>query len=192
VDELVGSRGIGDFGDGEAARKALIECGANLRDRSGRHRIALAGNDTHLDHASAHRIVEAFVEAASSGRTERLVALLTDDATGISDGAGLGLAAKLIRYATPERIAAAVRAGFTPSPAKRRLAGGSPSIHAAVVNNCPAMLATLDDQVVSIAILEIRDDKIAGVRGMAAPDRLGRLAREWQRQQHGVPLIKSW
>jgi hypothetical protein len=119
------------------------------------------------------------------------VALLTDDAIAVSDGAG-GLAAKLIRYSLPERIAAVVRAGFKPSAAKRKLAGGSPSIHAAVVNGCPAMLVALDDRVVGVSILEIRDDKIAGIRGIAAPDRLRRLTEEWQRQEHDIPLIESW
>lgn len=157
-----------------------------------RRRIAAAGTTTETDRATARRIVEAFVAAASSGRTEQLVALLTDDATGVSDGAGLGWAAKFIRYATPQRIASAVRAGFKPTPAKRKLAGGSPAIHAAVVNACPAMLATLDDRVVGVLILEVRDDKIAGVRGIAARQRLGRLTEEWQRQEHDVPLIESW
>jgi RNA polymerase sigma factor (sigma-70 family) len=169
----------------------ITEPGSQQHTHRARRRIAASGNGTDIDHGSARRIVEAFVDAASSGRTERLVALLTDDATAVSDGAG-GLAEKLIRYSTPERIAAVVRAGFKPSPAKRRLAGGSPSIHAAVVNGCPAMLATLDDRVVGVVILEIRDDKIAGVRSIAAPDRLGRLTEEWQRQKHDVPLIESW
>ncbi|TAM67988.1 sigma-70 family RNA polymerase sigma factor [Mycobacterium sp.] len=169
----------------------ITESGSQQHTHRARRRIAAARNDTDIDHAAARRIVEAFVAAASSGRTELLVALLTDDATAISDGAG-GLAEKLIRYSTPERIAAAVRAGFKPSPAKRRLAGGSPSIHAAVVNGCPAMLLTLDDRVLGVTILEIRDDKIAGVRGIAARDRLGRLTEEWLRQEHDVPLIESW
>ncbi|WP_067464899.1 sigma-70 family RNA polymerase sigma factor [Nocardia amamiensis] len=172
----------------------ITEAGSQQHTHRARRRIAAVGNGSDIDHASARRIVEAFVDAASSGRTERLVALLTDDATSISDGAGLGLglAEKLIRYSTPERIASAVRAGFKPSPAKRRLAGGSPSIHAAVVNGCPAMLATLDDRVVGVVILEIRDDRIARLRGIAAPRRLGRLTEEWQRQEHDVPLIESW
>ncbi|WP_330230825.1 sigma-70 family RNA polymerase sigma factor [Nocardia sp. NBC_00508] len=168
----------------------ITESGSQQHTHRARRRIAAAGNGTDIDHASARRIVEAFVDAASSGRTERLVALLTDDATGISDGAGL--AEKLIRYSTPERIASAARAGFKPSPAKRRFAGGSPSIHAVVINGCPAMLVTLDDRVVGVVILEIRDDKITGVRSIAAPDRLGRLTEEWQRQEHDVPLIESW
>jgi RNA polymerase sigma factor (sigma-70 family) len=170
----------------------ITESGSQQHTHRARRRIAAVGNNTDIDQAAARRIVEAFVEAAVSGRTERLVALLTDDATGISDGAGLGATAKLIRYSTPARIAGAVRAGFKPSAAKRKLAGGSPSFHAVVVNGCPAMLATLDDRVLGVAILEIRDDKIAGVRSIAAPDRLGRLTQEWQRRAHGVPLIESW
>ena len=169
----------------------ITESGSQQHLHRARRRIA-AGRGTDIDHASARRIVEAFVEAASSGRTERLVALLTDDATGISDGAGLGLAERLIRYPTPERIAGALRAGFKPSPAKRRLAGGSPSIHAVVVNACPAMLATLDDRVLGVVILEIRAGKIAVVRGIAAPDRLDRLTGQWRRQERGAPLIESW
>jgi RNA polymerase sigma factor (sigma-70 family) len=169
----------------------VTEAGSQQHTHRARRRIAAAGNGTHVDHASARRIVEAFVDAASSGRTERLVALLTGDATGTSDGVG-GLAEKLIRYTTPARIASAVCAGLKPSAAKRKLAGGSPSIHAGVVNGCPAMLVTLDDRVLGVTILEIRDDKIAGVRSIAAPARLGRLTEEWQRREHDVVLIESW
>lgn len=170
----------------------ITESGSQQHAHRARRRIAAAGHISDIDPASARRIVEAFVAAASSGRTEQLVALLTDDATGISDGAGLRSSGKPIQYPTPQRIAAALRAGFAPSPAKRRLAGGSPAIHAAVVNGCPAMVATLEDRVVGVVILEIRGDRVAGVRGIAAAARLGRLSAEWQRQQHAVPLIESW
>lgn len=169
----------------------VTESASQQHAHRARRRIANAGSGTDVDQASARRIVQAFVDAASSGRTERLIALLTDDATGVSDGFG-GLADKLIRYATPERIANVVRAGFKPSPAKHRLAGGSPSIHAAVVSGCPAMLFALDDRILGVAILEIRDDKIAGMRNISAPARLGRLTEEWQRRKHDAPLIESW
>ncbi|MFE1591292.1 sigma-70 family RNA polymerase sigma factor [Nocardia sp. NPDC058705] len=156
-----------------------------------RTRITVARNNTGTDQRSARRIVEAFVDAASSGRTERLIALLTDDATGISDGFG-GLSAKLIRYSNPRRLARAVQAGFTPTPAKRRLAGGAPSIHAAVVNGCPAIVFTVEDRVLGVAILEIRDDKIAETHSIAAPHRLIRFAEHWHRSEHDAPLIESW
>ncbi|MBP2327086.1 RNA polymerase sigma-70 factor (ECF subfamily) [Kibdelosporangium banguiense] len=170
----------------------ITESGSQQHTHRARRRIAAARKGTGIDHASARRIVAAFVDAASSGRTERLVALLTEDATGISDGAGFGLAGKLLRYPTPEKVAGVMRAGFKPSEAKRRLAGGSPSIHAVVINGCPAMLAALDDRVLGVVILQVRDDKIAGVCGIAAQDRLGRLTEQWQRQEHDVPLIESW
>jgi RNA polymerase sigma factor (sigma-70 family) len=168
----------------------ITESASQQHTHRARRHVAAGRNAHEVDAASARRIVEAFVDAASSGRTERLVALLTDDATAIADGAGL--ARKLLRYSVPERIAAMVRAGFKPTPAKRKLAGGSPAIHAAVVNGSPAMIAVLDDRVLGAVILEVRDDKIAAVHGMAAPARLGRLTGQWQRRKHGDPLIESW
>ncbi|MTJ66040.1 hypothetical protein GL305_08405 [Nocardia seriolae] len=155
-----------------------------------RRRISASGNGTAVDHATARPMVQAFVDAASSGRTEQLVALLTDDATGVSDGAGL--AGQLIRYLFPEQIARAFRAGLKPTPAKRRLAGGSPAIHAGVVNGCPAMLATLDNRVLGVVILALRDDRIASVHGIANAARLARLTEQWQLQEHDSPLIESW
>ncbi|MGW0252345.1 sigma-70 family RNA polymerase sigma factor [Nocardia goodfellowii] len=157
-----------------------------------RRRINAAGNGADADPAAARRIVAAFVEAASSGQTEQLIALLTADATGLSDGAGLGLATKLIRYPTPERLAHALRNGFKPSAAKRKLAGGTPSMHAVVVNRAPALLVTLGDRILGVAILEIRDDKIASMHSIATPERLVRLTEHWRRRAHDAPLVESW
>ncbi|GGR35870.1 sigma-70 family RNA polymerase sigma factor [Streptomyces roseolus] len=145
-----------------------------------------------VDRAAARRIVEEFLTAASSGRTERLVALLTDDATAISDGAGL--AERLLRYDTPQRVAAIARAGFKPTPAKRRLVGGTPAIHYALVNGSPAVISVVGDRVVGSVTFDIVDGKIATVRGIAAPARLTRLTEAWRRQggTAGAPLIAQW
>jgi RNA polymerase sigma factor (sigma-70 family) len=140
--------------------------------------------------ASARRIVEEFLAAASSGRTERLVALLTDDAIVISDGAGL--TERLLQYDTPQRIAAVVRAGFKPTPAKRRLAGGTPAIHYALVNGAPAILFVVGSQVVGAVAFDITNGKIATVRGIAAPTRLARLAEAWRQHEPDMPLITQW
>ncbi|WP_181800309.1 sigma-70 family RNA polymerase sigma factor [Streptomyces ipomoeae] len=142
------------------------------------------------DPASARRIVEEFLAAASSGRTERLVALLTDDATAISDGAGL--TKTLLQYDTPQRIATVARAGFKPTPAKRRLAGGTPAIHYALVNGAPAILFVVGDQVVGAVTFDITNGKIATVRGIAAPTRLARLAEAWRHHEPDTPLITQW
>ncbi|MEU4564628.1 sigma-70 family RNA polymerase sigma factor [Actinoplanes sp. NPDC023936] len=170
----------------------ITEAASQQHAHRARRRITATGNGSGVDRASARRVVEAFVDAAASGRTDRLVALLTDDATGVSDGAGLGLPGKLIRHTTPERLAAALRAGFKPTPAKHRLIGGTPAIHAAVVNGCPAAVAALDGRVLGVLILELREGKISGVRAIASPSRLARLTTQWQRQQHDDPVIASW
>ncbi|MFF8320898.1 sigma-70 family RNA polymerase sigma factor [Streptomyces bobili] len=155
-----------------------------------RRRVTAARRGGEADPASARRIVEEFFAAASSGRTERLVALLTDDVTAISDGAGL--TEKLLRYDTPQRVAAVARAGFKATPAKRRLAGGSPAVHHASVNGAPALLFVLGDQVVGAVTFDIAHGRIATVRGIAAPARLVRLTASWRRHGPDAPLVAQW
>jgi RNA polymerase sigma factor (sigma-70 family) len=155
-----------------------------------RRRVTASRRGGDADPASARRIVEEFLTAASSGRTERLVALLTDDATAISDGAGL--TEKLLQFDTPQRIAAVARAGFKPTPAKRRLAGGTPAIHYALVNGAPAVLFVLGDQVIGAVTFDITGGKIATVRGIAAPTRLVRLTRAWRQHGPDTPLVTRW
>ncbi|MGW7278549.1 sigma-70 family RNA polymerase sigma factor [Streptomyces sp. NPDC054844] len=142
------------------------------------------------DPASARRVVEEFLAAATSGRTERLVALLTDDVTAVSDGAGL--ARRLLRYRTRERVASYVRAGFKPTPAKRRLAGGSPAMHIAWINGAPAVLAVIEDRVVGAVAFEVREGKVASLHGVAAADRLARLSESWRQHGSGAPVIEAW
>ncbi|MFF3412924.1 sigma-70 family RNA polymerase sigma factor [Streptomyces sp. NPDC002742] len=142
------------------------------------------------DPASARRVVEEFLVAATSGRTERLVALLTDDVTAVSDGAGLGT--RLLRYETRERVASYVRAGFKPTAAKRRLAGGSPAMYIALVNGSPAVLAVVDDRVVGAVAFEVSDGKVASLRGIAAAGRLARLNEAWRHHEPDAPVISAW
>ncbi|QHY99146.1 ECF RNA polymerase sigma factor SigJ [Streptomyces sp. S4.7] len=142
------------------------------------------------DPASARRVVEEFLAAAASGRTERLVALLTDDVTVVSDGAGL--AKHLLRRKTRERVASFVRAGFKPTPAKRRLAGGSPAFHIARVNGATAVLAVVDGRVMGAVAVEVSDGKVASLCGIAAADRLARLNEQWRQHEPGVPVAHAW
>ncbi|GAA1692211.1 sigma-70 family RNA polymerase sigma factor [Streptomyces yatensis] len=143
-----------------------------------------------VDPASARRVVEEFLAAATSGRIERLVALLTDDVMAVSDGAGL--ARRLLRYTTRERVASYVRAGFKPTPAKRRLAGGSPAFHIALVNGSPAVIAVVEDRVVGAVAFEVSDGKVASLRGIAAADRLARLNEGWRQHGPDAPVIGAW
>ncbi|MBQ0969740.1 sigma-70 family RNA polymerase sigma factor [Streptomyces sp. RK31] len=143
-----------------------------------------------VDLASARRVVEEFLAAATSGRTERLVALLTDDVTAVSDGAGR--AKRLLRLTTRERVASYVRAGFRPTPAKRRLAGGSPVFHIAVLNGSPAVLAVVDDRVVGAVAFDVRDGRVASLCGIAAADRLARLDEAWRQHGSDAPVVAAW
>jgi len=168
----------------------ITESASQQHAHRARRRVAAERVVSDIDRATARRIVEAFVDAASSGRTERLVALLTDDATAISDGAGQSR--RWLRFSAPERVAAVLRAAFKPTPAKRRLLGGSPAVHAGVINGCPALITAFDDRVVGVVVLDIRGDKVAVLRGISDPDRLRRLTEQWRRRQHDDPLIPSW
>ncbi|MEU5873859.1 sigma-70 family RNA polymerase sigma factor [Glycomyces sp. NPDC047369] len=144
-----------------------------------------------VDRAAAREIVEAFVSAAASGRTDRLIALLTDDATGLSDGAGLS--ATLMSHTGPARLARVIRGGFKPTPAKRRLAGGTPALHAALVNTAPALIATVDDRVIGTVILTTHNARISSATSIAAPPRLHRLTKTWQTTPPpGPPLLAEW
>lgn len=142
------------------------------------------------DPESARRVVEEFLVAAALGRTERLVALLTDDVTAVSDAAGLGR--RLLRFSTRERVASFVRAGFKATPAKLRLAGGSPVMHVAWVNGSPAVVAVVDGRVVGIVAFEVDGGKVSSLRGIAATDRLGRLNEAWRRHEPDEPVISEW
>ncbi|MGW7072070.1 sigma-70 family RNA polymerase sigma factor [Streptomyces sp. NPDC054855] len=143
-----------------------------------------------VDATSARRIVEEFLVAAASGRTERLVEMLTADVTAVSDGAGL--ARRLLRYKTRERVASYVSAGFKPTPAKRRLAGGSPALHVALVNGCPTVVAVIEGRVVGAVACEVSDGKVASLHGIAGAVRLTRLNEAWQQYDPGVPVIDAW
>ncbi|MEU3306550.1 sigma-70 family RNA polymerase sigma factor [Nocardiopsis sp. NPDC055551] len=168
----------------------ITETSSQQHVHRARRRVASERVAGEADRSAARRIVEAFVEAASSGRTERLVELLTDDATVVSEGAGVG--GKLMRRTGVGPIAANLRAGFKPTPAKRRLVGGSPSIHAAVVNGTPAMVAALGDRVVGVVALGLREGKVVNLVGVSSRGRLERLNELWRRAEHDDPLIEQW
>ncbi|GAA0242263.1 sigma-70 family RNA polymerase sigma factor [Saccharothrix mutabilis subsp. mutabilis] len=169
----------------------ISESASQQHAHRARRHLAAGRAVERVDRTAARRIAKAFLDAASSGHTERLVALLTTDATAVSDGL-LGLSPRLVHLSRPEQIAAMTRAALKPTAAKHKLVGGHPAIHAAVVNGSPALVFALADRVVSVAVLDVRDDKVATIHGMASPTRLARLAKQWQRHPHDAPLIESW
>ncbi|MFG1604818.1 RNA polymerase sigma factor SigJ [Actinoplanes sp. NPDC049265] len=169
----------------------ISEAASQQHAHRARRRVAAEPVVDATDGPAARRIVEAFIDAASSGRPDRLVALLTADATALSDGAG-GTVRKWLRISGSERVAAALRAVFRATPAKRRLVGGSPAMHAGVVNGSPAVIAAFPDRVVAVVVLQTRDDRIAVVHGISSPDQLHRVTERWRNTPHHEPPVTAW
>ncbi|GHH19262.1 sigma-70 family RNA polymerase sigma factor [Streptomyces rubradiris] len=168
----------------------ITESASQQHVHRARRHLAAGRRGGEVDPVSARRIVEEFLAAAVSGRTGRLVELLTADATVVSDGAGL--ARRLLRYTTRERVASFARAGFKSTPAKRRLAGGAVAMHIALVNGSPAVLGVVDGRVAGIVVFEVADGKVASLRGIAAANGLVRLNETWRQHETGAPVISAW
>ncbi|UPZ33505.1 RNA polymerase sigma factor SigJ [Streptomyces sp. LRE541] len=158
--------------------------------RAKRH-IADGRARAEIDGAAARRIVEEFLSAATTGKTEPLVRLLTGDAVSVGDGGG-----KIPARATPFEGALAVakfmRGLFRPAPAKRALLGGSAEIHLTTANGGLAIVAVVAGKVVGITCLEITVEGIAAFRSQVNPDKLERATEVWAAADHGEPLFHAF
>jgi len=144
-----------------------------------------------VDAAAARRVVEEFLAAATSGRTEPLIRLLTDDAVAIGDGGGK-VPARTSPFEGAVAVARFMRGLFAPGKGKRALVGGSPGIHVATANGGPALVAVVDGRVIGVLCLEITADGIAAFRSQANPDKLARATRRWAADDHGEPLLHAF
>ncbi|WP_406382724.1 RNA polymerase sigma factor SigJ [Streptomyces sp. NBC_01618] len=146
---------------------------------------------TEIDEAAARRIVEEFLAAATSGRTEPLVRLLTEDAISIGDGGGK-VPARAKAFEGALAVAKFMRGLFKPGKAKRTIAGGSPEVYATTANGAPAVVAVLDGRVIGIMCLEVTAEGIAAFRNQVNPDKLERATRRWAATDHGEPLFHAF
>ncbi|MGW4688886.1 RNA polymerase sigma factor SigJ [Streptomyces sp. NPDC004244] len=146
---------------------------------------------TEIDRAAARRIVEEFLAAATSGKTEPLVQLLTSDAIAIGDGGGK-VPARAKAFEGALAVAKFMRGLFKPGPAKRALVGGSAGIHLATANGGPAVVAVVDGRVVGVMCLEITADGIAAFRNQVNPDKLERATGVWAAVEHGEPVFHAF
>lgn len=152
--------------------------------------VAAGKARTEVDEAAARRIVEEFLAAATSGRTEPLVRLLTEDAVSIGDGGGK-VPARAKAFEGAVAVAKFLRGLFKPGVAKRTLVGGSPEIYAGIANGDPALVAVLDGRVIGVMCLEVTAEGIAGSRNQVNPDKLERATERWAAVDHGEPLLRS-
>lgn len=161
--------------------------GQQIYHRAKKH-IADGKARTEIDEVTARRIVEEFLAAATSGRTEPLVRLLTQDAVSVGDGGGK-VPARAKAFEGAIAVATFMRGLFKPSAAKRAHVGGTPEIYATTANGGPAIVAVVDGRVVAITCLEVTAEGIAAVRNQVNPDKLVRATERWAAAGHGeAPL----
>lgn len=154
-----------------------------------RNHVAQGRARTEVDEAAARRIIEEFLAAAASGRTEPLVRLLTEDAVAVGDGGGkVPAAARAFEGALA--VAKFMRGLFKQGPAQRALVGGSVELYATTANGGPALVATVDGRVFGVMCLEITTEGIAAFRNQVNPDKLERATRQWAATAHGEPLAR--
>ncbi|MFE9402987.1 RNA polymerase sigma-70 factor [Streptomyces sp. NPDC006530] len=158
--------------------------------RAKRH-VAEGRPRTEVDEAAARRIVEEFLAAATSGKTEPLVRLLTADAVSIGDGGGK-VPARAKAFEGALAVATFMRGLFKPSKAKRALVGGTAEIHVTTANGAPAVVAVVEGRVVGVMCLEVGADGIAAFRNQVNPDKLDRATRRWAAADHGEPLFRAF
>ncbi|WP_040774610.1 RNA polymerase sigma factor SigJ [Nocardia pneumoniae] len=144
-----------------------------------------------VDEAAARKIVEEFLAAALSGKTDSLVRLLADDAISAGDGGG-------VVFSLPEPVTGALRVArflrrlFEPTAAKWDMIGGRAALFAAVANGVPALVIVVGDRVVGVISLEVTTEGIAAVHTQGNPSKLERATRHWAMSEHEEPLVENW
>jgi RNA polymerase sigma-70 factor (TIGR02957 family) len=141
-----------------------------------------------IDRAAAQRIVEEFLAAATSGRTDELVRLLTKDVVAVGDGGGK-VPARAKAFEGAVAVAKFVWGMFKPTEAKRAIVGGSPEIYAWAANGEPAVVVVVEGRVVGIMCLEVTAEGITACRTQVNPDKLERATAQWAAADHGEPLL---
>ncbi|MEU3002599.1 RNA polymerase sigma factor SigJ [Streptomyces sp. NPDC006863] len=168
---------------------AITEASAQQILHRARKHIAAGRARTEIDEAAARRIVEEFLTAATSGRTEPLVELLTADAIAVGDGGGK-VPARAKAFEGAVAVATFMRSLVTPNQAARRLIGGTAEIHLSSANGQPALVVLVGGRVIGVICPEITPDGIAAFRNQVNPDKLERATRHWASTDHGAPLLR--
>ncbi|MER5332918.1 RNA polymerase sigma factor SigJ [Micromonospora sp. NPDC002717] len=146
---------------------------------------------TEIGEAAARRIVEEFLSAATSGKTEPLVRLLTADAIAIGDGGGK-VPARAKAFEGAVAVAKFLRGLFKPGEVKRALVGGAPEVYAWTANGDPAVVAVVGGRVIGVICLEVTAEGIAAFRSQVNPDKLERATARWAAANHGEPLFNAF
>jgi RNA polymerase sigma-70 factor (TIGR02957 family) len=147
---------------------------ANARQlvRRARQRLGDPTPGARPDTAQWRLLVERFFTAARSGDVDALVAILAADVTSTADGGGQVAAARKVIVGR-DRAARYFARGLGRAMPRIDL-----RLDVAEVNGEPALLAFDGTMLAGVLFFEIADDRIAAVRAVANPDKLGFLARQ--------------
>ncbi|MEV0270534.1 RNA polymerase sigma-70 factor [Hamadaea sp. NPDC050747] len=168
----------------------LSQAGSQQLYHRAKKHIAEGKARTQVDEATARRIVDEFLAAATSGRTEPLVKLLTQDVVSIGDGGGK-VPARAKAFEGALAVAKFLWGLFKPTEAKRKVLGGIPDVYAGTANGDPALLAVLDGRVIGVMCLEVTADGIASVLNQVNPDKLDRVSARFASSEHGKALFQA-
>ncbi|AYF77936.1 sigma-70 family RNA polymerase sigma factor [Nocardia yunnanensis] len=169
----------------------LTEANCQQILRRAKQHVALEKPRAEIDEARAREVVEEFLAAALSGRTDALVQMLSEGVFHIGDGGG-----RLPSLDNPIVGALAVarflRGILRPNQHKRDLVGGNPVFHFGLANGGPAVVLVNNDQVAGVLTMHLTADGIAAIHTQVNPDKLARANRQWAAIAHEPPLIESW
>ncbi|NUO59530.1 MAG: RNA polymerase sigma-70 factor [Hamadaea sp.] len=168
----------------------LSQAGSQQLYHRAKKHIAEGKARTQVDEATARRIVDEFLAAATSGRTEPLVKLLTQDVVSIGDGGGK-VPARAKAFEGAMAVAKFLRGLFQPSAAKYAVLGGAPEIYAWTSNGGPALIAMVDGQVVGVMCLQVTPDGVSAVLNQVNPDKLARATAQFTQSDHGDALFQA-
>ncbi|HET6739468.1 MAG TPA: RNA polymerase sigma-70 factor [Kribbella sp.] len=158
-----------------------------LLHRAKQH-LAAGRARTEVDEATARRIVDEFIAAATSGQTDSMLRLLTADAVSVGDGGGK-VPARTAAIEGALAVARFLRGLFKPSEAKRLYVGGRAEVYAWPVNSEPALVVTVNEEVIGVLCINVTADGISAVRTQANPDKLTRATELFAASDHGEPLL---
>ncbi|MFI5916083.1 RNA polymerase sigma factor SigJ [Dactylosporangium sp. NPDC051541] len=174
-------REIAEFLDISEATSQQVFHRAKQHIAQGRARVA-------VDAAEARRIVEEFLAAATSGRPEPLVKLLTADAVSIGDGGGK-VPARAKAFEGAVAVAKFIWGLFRPAPAKRAIAGDVVELYVTTVNGRPGAVAIAGGRVFGIMSFDVTSEGVSQILNQVNPDKLERATERWTASDHGKPVF---
>ncbi|WP_328471987.1 RNA polymerase sigma-70 factor [Actinoplanes sp. NBC_00393] len=155
----------------------LTEANCQQIYRRAKQHLATGRSRRAIDAAEARRIAEEFLAAALSGDVDALVRQLAGDAVSVADGGG-EVPARTTPIVGALAIARFVRSSLRPTVAER-FVGAEVTLHAAVVNDGPAVVAVTGGRVIGVISLEVTADGIAALHIQANPGKLARVTEHW-------------